>query len=162
MFEIIVAVDENLGIGKNNKLPWKSSNDLKHFASTTARCVLIFGHNTWFNLDDVTQSKILKNRNVIVITRDTYNNNEIHTVISFNNALILAKQVYENKTVFVCGGTKVYIEALIHRDLNSIYVTFIKGVFDCDTYIPKLKEVINKLSSIPLANHDDCSILIYY
>ena len=161
MFNIIVAVDENFGIGKCNSLPWNCSNDLKHFASTTAHSVLIFGHNTWYNLSETIQSKMLKNRHVIVITRNTIGHAKVHAVTSLNHALLLSKQVYESKTIYVCGGAKVYHEALKHKDLHSLIVTLIKGTYDCDIYVPNLKKVMDKLSATTEIFHNDCSIYIY-
>jgi len=162
MYNIIIAVEKKFGIGKNNILPWKSTNDLKHFASTTAHSVLIFGHNTWFNLIESIQSKILKNRHVIVITRKTQENNKIHAVTSFNNALVLAKEVYENTNVFVCGGAKVYNEALKHNDLNKIILTLMKGTYDCDKHVPSVKMFIeNNCNVDSMSTYDDCIIITY-
>jgi len=46
----IIAVN-NLGyIGLNNELPWRSSEDLKHFKRLTEGKVLLVGFNTWEKL----------------------------------------------------------------------------------------------------------------
>ena len=46
MFDIITAVDENNGIGKNNSIPWKLPKDLHHFKMVTMNSYIIMGHNT--------------------------------------------------------------------------------------------------------------------
>ena len=43
----IVAVAQNLAIGKDGKLPWHYPADLKHFKQTTTGNAIVMGSNTW-------------------------------------------------------------------------------------------------------------------
>ena len=43
----IVAIADNLAIGKEGKLPWHYSADLKHFKQTTTGNAVVMGSNTW-------------------------------------------------------------------------------------------------------------------
>ena len=50
---IIVAIDNIMGIGKNNKLPWNIPNDLKYFSKLTRGNVnnaILMGRKTWESL----------------------------------------------------------------------------------------------------------------
>ncbi|MCC6643200.1 dihydrofolate reductase, partial [Candidatus Peregrinibacteria bacterium] len=38
--------------------------------------------------------------------------------------------------VFVIGGAKLYAEAILHPELERIYLTRIESVFNCDTFFP--------------------------
>ena len=38
-FKVIVAVDDEMGIAANGKIPWKIPEDLKHFQNTTTACL---------------------------------------------------------------------------------------------------------------------------
>ena len=63
----IIAVN-NLGyIGLDNKLLWRSPDDLKHFVELTKNYKLIVGFNTHKELP------LLKNRTVIVDERNNFN-----------------------------------------------------------------------------------------
>jgi len=50
MISIIVAVSEDLGIGKDNELLWHISEDLKRFKSLTTGNAVIMGKKTWESL----------------------------------------------------------------------------------------------------------------
>ena len=60
MINIIVAVDKNYGIGKDNKLPWSISEELKLFKKKTNDSILIVGRKTFEKLPN------LKNRIVFL------------------------------------------------------------------------------------------------
>ena len=69
MLEIIVAVGNYIvgkgyPIGKDNKLPWKNSNDLKWFRQNTEGNIVIMGRKTFESI-----GKPLPNRINIVISR---------------------------------------------------------------------------------------------
>ena len=61
----IVALDRNLAIGKNGKLPWHYSADMKFFKETTIGNVVVMGRRTWLTLKGP-----LPDRQNIVLSRD--------------------------------------------------------------------------------------------
>ena len=46
MFELIVAISKNKGIGFQNNLPWNCKKELNIFKQKTKGCVLVVGTNT--------------------------------------------------------------------------------------------------------------------
>ena len=71
---LIVACDKNLGIGKNNDLPWKLKQEMNFFKETTLslkiykkKNVVIMGRNTWESIP--TKYKPLRDRINIIITK---------------------------------------------------------------------------------------------
>ena len=64
---IIVSVSENWAIGKDNKLLWKLSSDLKRFKKLTTCHAVMVGQKTMESLP----KGFLPNRTNIVLTDDT-------------------------------------------------------------------------------------------
>lgn len=138
---IIVAHDDKLGIGKNNQLPWHISADLKKFKNLTTNHPIIMGRKTFKSI-----GKPLPNRTNIIITRNKNytpgcNNRESdtlgchsHVVHSLKAAIKLAKQK-DNQEIFIIGGGEIYNQALPLAD--KLYITHIKGNFNCDTFFSK-------------------------
>ena len=65
MLSLIVAMDENQLIGKNNALPWHLPADLKFFKKMTTNHTVVMGRKTFESI-----GKQLPNRRNIVLTRD--------------------------------------------------------------------------------------------
>ena len=63
---IIVAMDSNGVIGKDNELPWHLPADLQHFKKTTMGKPILMGRKTWESI-----GRPLPGRTNIVITRDS-------------------------------------------------------------------------------------------
>jgi dihydrofolate reductase len=63
---IIVAVAQNMAIGRDNDLLWHLSDDLKRFKSLTSGHTVIMGRRTF---DSLPKKPLPKRRN-IVLTRD--------------------------------------------------------------------------------------------
>ena len=86
--KLIVAMCKNNGIGMNNKIPWKISEDMVYFSNKTIgkytssdddkKNAVIMGRNTWESLPK--KYKPLPNRLNVVLTRsrnvDKYNDNK--------------------------------------------------------------------------------------
>ena len=146
MFNVILAMDNNNGIGSANSLPWNFSKDLKLFKTLTTNKVpfqeniIIMGRKTMETLPN----KYLLDRINIVISRSDNNvNQNVKFVKSFNDALNLAYSIngLYSENIWIIGGATIYNLAFTHRDLNKIYYTKIDGTFNCDTFVnlPKHK-----------------------
>lgn len=140
-FDLIVATDENNGIGlhKNDqfKLPWHNKDDLLFFKKITSNDdelkAIIMGKNTFASLN----YKPLPNRFNIVIS-STLSHPESKFLKIFTNldsALLLCKKL--NLKPFVIGGSQLYKEALNHSNLNKIYWNIIHETSnDSNIYFP--------------------------
>ncbi len=99
----IAAVDRKGAIGKDGKLPWHYSADMKFFRETTTGHAVVMGRKTWLTL-----SKPLKNRLNIVLSRDSTIEpqeslivlTDVDSVISFNNSI--------TTDLFVIGGSQIF------------------------------------------------------
>src|SRR5204863_8190921 len=105
----IVAVDKNLAIGKDGRLPWRYSADMKFFKETTIGNSVVMGRRTWLTL-----KKPLPDRQNIVLSRDES--------FALNESLMLLRDVESvlehardlQSDLFVIGGAKVYEAFLPH------------------------------------------------
>jgi dihydrofolate reductase len=145
---IIAAIGKNKELGKNNKLLWHISEDLKRFHSITKGHVIIMGRKTWESLPH----KPLIGRYNIVITRDLefkINNlrkgKDFAVVNSLEEALRLATLAQGNDECFIIGGGQIYNQAIPMAD--KLYLTVIEKNFEADTFFPdysNFKKVISE------------------
>jgi len=127
---LIVAMDETLGIGKNNQIPWHLSNDLKRFKCLTMGHHLIMGRKTCESI-----GQALPGRTTIVVTRNPeYQFDDGLVAHSLEEAIRLAKERSENET-FVIGGGKIFEAAIKFAD--RIYLTMVHTRLDCDVFFPR-------------------------
>ena len=134
---LIVAVDKNWGIGKDNKLLISLKEDMKFFREKTKDTVVIMGRKT---LESFPNGKPLKNRvNIVLTLNPNYINDEVIVARSIQEAINKAKEY--NKEIFVIGGAKIYKEML--KFCNVAYVTKINKIFDADTFFINLDELPN-------------------
>lgn len=123
---IIVAVDENYGIGKDNQLPWHLPADLKYFKAVTTGHTIIMGRKTYESM-----GKALPNRRNIVISRQrALQLSDAELVHSLEEAVSLCTP---DEEAFVIGGAEIFKQAL--PLISTMYITRIKHKFDADTYL---------------------------
>lgn len=124
---IIVAMDTNQLIGKNNALPWHLPADLAYFKKTTIGKTVLMGRKTYQSIGFA-----LPNRRNIVISRNAdFQTQNCEVVSSIDDALILTKNDDE---VMVMGGASFYEQMLPSAD--RLYITQIESEFEGDTYFP--------------------------
>jgi dihydrofolate reductase len=133
---LIVACDENWGIGKNNALPWHLSVDLKRFKQLTSGNIVMMGRKTWESLP----VKPLANRDNVVLSSDLdFNPDGVEVIRTSHKALNLAQLAAEtNQSFFVIGGSTVYEQFFPLAD--KLFLTRLKGSFNCDTFFPGFDE----------------------
>lgn len=136
---IIAAVAENNVIGKDNKLIWHLSDDLKRFKLLTNGHHIIMGRKTFESFP-----KPLPNRIHIVITRQ--NNYEVPKGVIVVNTLEDALNIVkDDKQPFIIGGGEIYKQALSIAD--TIELTRVHKTFSGDTFFPEIDESIWKETS---------------
>ncbi|MDQ3798531.1 MAG: dihydrofolate reductase [Acidobacteriota bacterium] len=99
----IVAVARNLAIGKNGKLPWHYSSDLKFFKQTTLDSAVVMGFNTWRSI-----GKPLPRRLNIILSRSNSIENQPNVLLLRGKDEASALTKYLNCDVFIIGGAQTY------------------------------------------------------
>lgn len=133
---LIVAVDENWGIGRNNKLLVSIPSDMKFFRSETSGKVVVMGRKT---LESFPNGLPLKNRTNVVLTRDPDYRVKDAVIVHDIPELLEELKKYPNDQIYVIGGGKVYEELLPY--CNVAHVTKINFAFEADTYFPNLDQM---------------------
>lgn len=131
---LIVAVDKNWAIGKDNKLLVSIPADMKFFRETTKGNIVVMGRKT---LESFPQGQPLKQRvNIVITNNKDYKVKGAVVVNSVEEAVEECKK-YEGE-VFVIGGESIYRAMLPYCD--TAYVTRIDHAYEADTYFPNLDE----------------------
>ncbi len=130
MISIIVAIAENMAIGKNNDLLWHIPEDLKRFKKLTSGHPVIMGKRTYLSLP----RRPLQNRRNIVITDMAGEEIEgCEMAYSIGEAILKCDPGEEN---FIIGGASVYRQFLPHAD--RLYLTFVHKSFEGDVFFPEI------------------------
>lgn len=137
---LIVAHDRARGIGKDNSIPWlgKVSNDMKHFIRVTMGNLVVMGRKTYESI-----GKPLRGRRNIVLSRTLPEQEGITVVRDYEDLLRFTHNT--SRDVYVIGGMEIYRLFLKYAD--EVIVTEIDGIYDCDTFFPKLSHSNWKLVS---------------
>lgn len=141
MTAIIVAYDENRGIGFQNDLPWKPiKEDWAHFKRTTQHKTVIMGRKTWDSLP----KKPLMGRINVVISKSTPFIPDVIVCTSLEQAIDRL-----GKDSFIIGGATIYQQAIENNLVDTIIASEIIGKYECDTFFPKLPNYWIKEKTIP-------------
>lgn len=141
--KIILAVDRDFGIGKDNKLLFHLKKDLAHFKDLTLNNIVIMGRKTYKSMNGA-----LHKRENIVLTRNK--DLKLDDALVFNSPQNLLKYVRENKNdreVFVIGGKEI-VDLLLDFCDEAI-ITKIDAKKDADTFLHNFDkdenfEIVNK------------------
>ncbi len=129
IISLIAAMSKNRVIGKNNSIPWKLPEDMRHFKRLTLGKTVVMGRKTFESI-----GKPLPKRVNIVITRDrSYMAKGCFVVNSVKDALKIPK---DGEEVMVIGGSEIYRQFLPFA--NVIYLTIIEKNFDGDSFFPEI------------------------
>lgn len=129
MISLVVAVDKNYVIGKDNKLIWHLPADLKFFKQVTMGHHMIMGRKTFDSI-----GKPLPGRTSVVITRnkDAKFPEGVLVASSLDEAIKLCGPDPE---ICIIGGAQIFNESM--KIADRIYLTLIHEEFDGDVFFPK-------------------------
>jgi dihydrofolate reductase len=148
--QLIVAMDENGGIGYKGDMPWGRTMkaDLNRFKEITMGSAIVMGRKTFESLP-----KVLPGRKHYVISRTQQEHpdsdveflTQIHPILFryYNNP---------NERCFIIGGAEIYklFEAYIER----VYLTMIHHSFEVDTVFP-FDLNANTIVNVPFVADED-------
>lgn len=127
---IIVAIDENNGIGLKNNLLAYIPADLKRLKAITTGHAVIMGKNTWLSLP---KRPLPDRENIVVTSKDGDIFNGATLVHSIDEAVALLPDDGES---FVMGGASIYKQ--MFPLASKLYLTAIHKKFEADTFFPEI------------------------
>lgn len=131
---LVVAHSTNRVIGREGDMPWRLSNDLKHFRQLTMGHSMVMGRRTFDSI-----GRALPGRQTIVLTRNReFFHPDVRVVDSWKSAVreVEQSEEFRREELFVVGGAQIYALALPHTD--RIYLTEIHAEIDGDTFFPNI------------------------
>lgn len=121
---IIAAIANNRVIGREGKLPWHISEDLKRFKRLTTGHAVLMGRKTYESL-----GRPLANRRNVVVTSAP-----IAGVECYHSIADALAAVENQETVFIIGGAQLYSHLFTKADL--LYLTFVDRDVEGDVLFP--------------------------
>lgn len=178
---IIVAVDQEYGIGKDGQIPWHYPDDLKYFKFITKNSVCVMGRKSFEDIYEFATSKgwsVLPHRYLIVLT--SQNSDSIKTStpnckyplddrilivdsVSHINELVSTGWLQSESTfdkLFYCGGKRVY-ENGVEEGIDEAYITYVPGTYDCDVKVEKMVKIIEQSFQVVEEEKDNETGLVY-
>jgi dihydrofolate reductase len=126
----IVAVDQNLAIGKGGALPWHYSADMKFFRAQTTGHICVMGHHTWRSL-----KKPLPDRLNVVLTRELASADDPSVLFIHGPETVQRLAQFAREDIFVIGGARTY--EIFAPDITRWIVTLVPlSVEGADVHMP--------------------------
>lgn len=142
--KLIVAVDREWNIGNKGDLLFRLPLDMKFFRTQTSGKIVVMGRKT---LESFPNSKPLKNRVNIVLSRDKNYSVEGAVVVADTDELKDVLKQYDTDDVYVIGGEAIY--RLLLPLCDTALITHVDAVAgEADKKFPKLSEdewLLNKV-----------------
>jgi len=164
MINLVVAADKKRGIGKEGKLPWRLKGDMKYFRELTTGHIVIMGRKTWESIPE--KFRPLPDRFNIVLSRkkgESLSDSlfkgvpaHLKASVAAANSLDQALEIVRTpqlmaREIFVIGGGAVYRDAIARPECTKIFMTAVRGEFNCDTFFPDFGD-FSEILTHPVAN----------
>lgn len=133
---LIVAMDRERGIGKNNDLMWHLPADMKFFRETTSGHIVVMGRKNYESIPE--KFRPLPNRENVVLSRNEDFKAEGCLVFHSLQDCLEHYQNETERTVFIIGGGQIYKDALEANAVDEMYITEVNHTFDADTFFPEI------------------------
>jgi dihydrofolate reductase len=134
---LIVAMDSERGIGRNNDLMWHLPNDMKFFKESTSGQIVVMGRKNYDSIPE--RFRPLPNRENVVLTRNVDFTAEGCLVF---HSLETCLEHYKNeteRTVFIIGGGEIYRQALALDCVDELFITHVDKSYGADTFFTEFE-----------------------
>lgn len=136
---LVAAIAENFAIGKDNKLLWHLSNDLKFFKNYTLGKVIVMGRKTFESIG----KRALPGRINAVISRD--NSIAVDNILVFKTLEAALAHFKNAEEVCIVGGAQMYKDTL--NIANRLVLTRVATSPEADVFFPEINWAEWKLIS---------------
>ena len=130
---MIAAMASNRALGRDNRLLWHISEDLRHFKEITSGGVVIMGRRTWESL-----GRLLPGRVNVIVTRNTAD--AVDGAVMVSSLEEAVERYADRDEIFIIGGGQIYRAGLALAD--RIYLTEVMRPYEADTFFPELDPVV--------------------
>ena len=158
----VVATAQNGVIGKDNKLPWHFSADLKFFKALTTGHTVIMGRKTFDSI-----GRPLPNRQNFILSRSSYKvivesfsklKPEEQNIANFDS-IETALQAVQTEKAFIIGGAEIYKQTI--DKIDGIYQTLIHQDFEGDAFYPGIPANFKEISREKLQESPLIEVIVY-
>ena len=132
---LIVAVDQNWGIGLHGKMLVTIPADQRFFRDETMGKVVVMGRKTY---EALPTSHPLVNRINIILSKDKNYKVKGAIVLHSKEELLEELQKYNSEDSYIIGGQTIYEMMLPY--CNVAHVTKIDFAYEADTFHPNLDQ----------------------
>lgn len=138
-YAAIVAVDQKGAFAKDGSIPWHYPADFQWFQAKTANSICVMGRATYDyineKLGDKAVESVLPGRKCFVVTSSQLPRGNATAVGSLAEMeKLLSWEEIDTKTVFICGGERLYTEAIVMCD--ELYITAVDKLVEGDRFFP--------------------------
>ncbi|MFT3928320.1 MAG: dihydrofolate reductase [Myxococcales bacterium] len=145
-FSIVVAADENRGIGRANGLPWKLPSEMAYFKRLTSEAsagrqnAVVMGRKTYESIPG--KFRPLKDRLNVVLSRDPAFAADpgVRVCSSLSETLEQLISLPSVDRIFVIGGASLYAESLRDPSCRRVYLTRVHRAFECDAFLAEFEQ----------------------
>lgn len=142
IISLIVAVSNNLCIGKDNGLLWNLPADMAYFKKITGNGIVLMGRKTYLSIPE--KFRPLPNRFNLVVSKDASFVDKINhlnhaNLLAFDNlkTAIEAAKKKSYPELFVIGGAEIYKQTIDIAD--KLYVTHVDCDIEGDAFFPNIE-----------------------
>ncbi|MBT6559419.1 MAG: dihydrofolate reductase [Gammaproteobacteria bacterium] len=132
---LVWAMAENRVIGRDNTLPWRLPDDMRHFMNTTMGKPVLMGRKTFESMKSA-----LPGRTNIVMTRDpNWHREGVKVVADLDAGIELAESqglIDGVDEIMIIGGAEIYALALPRA--TRLYLTQVHAEPKGDVFFPEL------------------------
>ncbi len=146
-------MDAKRGIGKNNDLMWHLPADMNFFKETTKNQIVVMGRRNYDSIPE--KYRPLPNRLNVILTRNKEFQAENCLVFNSLKDCLTHFENENERKVFIIGGGEIYKMALDANCLDEMFITYVDGVFDADTFFPEFDEIDWKSEIIGSQSKDE-------
>ena len=138
----IAAMAKNRVIGNTGMIPWRISEEFKHFKETTLGYPIIMGRVTYLSI-----GRPLPWRRNIVISREPFDAPWVEVFSNIDSMLnILEKEGLEK--IFICGGSQIYNYFFDNNKIDKVILSIVEGDYQGDAFFPEFEAAFHKIDSI--------------